>query len=365
MKTTSLSLASALALCAGIAGPAQAQQSNVTLYGLIDAGVERLNNVSTGGGLTRMPSIAGSAASRWGVRGSEDLGNGLKAVFTLESGFGSDNGSLQQGGRAFGRQAFVGLAGGWGTVSLGRQYSMLFPGAANTDIFLAQIYGAGAFDTYLAGPRLDNAIAYQGKFSGVTVGTLYSLGRDAQTCAGERGNGNECHAWSAVVKYDAPTWGIGSWIDEQRGLDGSGNTPATADLSGKKDQRLALSGYYMLGQTKLAANYMNRKNNAATTALRKSTLWSMGVAHPITPAITLEAQYYHFGYKDSDDGGKMLVVRGTYAFSKRTAAYATVGALRNDGNARFSPSVGVSNTALAPVAGHNQTGIMVGLRHAF
>ncbi|MFZ2858973.1 hypothetical protein [Acidovorax soli] len=70
-------------------------------------------------------------------------------------------------------------------------------------------------------------------------------------------------------------------------------------------------------------------------------------------------------YKDSDDGSKMLALRGTHAFSKRTAAYATVGALRNDGSARFSPSVGVSNTALAPVAGQNQTGLMVGLRHAF
>lgn len=365
MKSTSLSLASALAICAGIAGPVQAQQSSVTLYGLVDAGVEQLNNVSTGGSLTRMPSIAGSAASRWGVRGSEDLGGGLKAVFTLESGFSADNGSLQQGRRAFGRQAFVGLAGGWGTVSMGRQYSMLFPGAANTDIFLAQIYGAGAFDTYLAGPRLDNSIAYQGKFSGVTLGALYSLGRDTQTCAGERGNGSECHAWSAVLKYDAATWGVGSWIDQQRGRDGSSDATPSADLSDKTDQRVAISGYVMLGQTKLAANYMNRKNEAATEALRKSTLWSLGVVQPITPAITLEAQYYHFDYKRSDDGGKMFVVRGTYAFSKRTAAYATVGALSNDGNARFSPSVGVSNTALAPSAGHNQTGIMVGLRHAF
>ncbi len=364
MQRTPLSLASALALCGALAAPAYAQ-SNVTLYGLIDAGVERLNHTSAGGGITRMPSIAGSAASRWGLRGSEDLGDRLKAVFTLESGFGSDNGAFQQGGRAFGRQAFVGLSGGWGTVSLGRQYSMLFPGAANTDIFLAQIYGAGAFDTYLAGPRLDNALAYLGKFGGVTLGALYSLGKDAQTCPGERGKGSECRAWSAVLKYDAPGWGVGTWIDEQRGLDGSGDTPATADLSGKKDQRLALSGYAMLGQTKLVANYMQRKNDAAADAYRKSSLWSLGVAHPVTQAITLEAQYYHFAYKDSDDGGKMLALRGTYAFSKRTAAYATVGMLRNDGNARFSPSVGVSNTALAPVAGQNQTGLMVGLRHAF
>ena len=110
---------------------------------------------------------------------------------------------------------------------------------------------------------------------------------------------------------------------------------------------------------------MQRKNDAATAAPRKSTLWSLGVAHPITPAILLEAQYYNLSFKDSSDGGKMFVVRGTYAFSKRTAAYATVGALRNDGNSRFSPSVGVSNTALAPVAGNSQTGVMVGLRHSF
>lgn len=364
MQRTTLSLASALALYGALGAPAYAQ-SNVTLYGLIDAGVERLNHTSAGGSITRMPSIAGSAASRWGLRGSEDLGDGLKAVFTLESGFGSDNGAFQQGGRAFGRQAFVGLSGGWGTVSLGRQYSMLFPGAANTDIFLAQIYGAGAFDAYLAGPRLDNALAYQGKFGGVTLGALYSLGKDALTCPGERGKGSECRAWSAVLKYDAPAWGVGTWIDEQRGLNGSGDTPATADLSGKKDQRLAVSGYAMLGQTKLVANYMQRKNDAAADAYRKSSLWSLGVVYPVAQAITLEAQYYHFAYNDNDDGGKMLALRGTYAFSKRTAAYVTVGALRNDGNARFSPSVGVSNTALAPAAGQNQTGLMVGLRHAF
>ena len=361
MQRIATSLTTTLLLCAGAITSAQAQ--NVTLYGLVDTGIERLDNTSTGGSITRMPSIAGSAASRWGLRGSEDLGNGLKAVFTLESGFGLDTGETQQGGRAFGRQAFVGLSGQWGTLSLGRQYSMLFPGAANTDIFLAQIYGAGAFDTYLAGPRLDNSIAYLGKFSGVTAGVLYSLGKDAQNCAGESSNSSECRSWSAVLKYDAPTWGVGTWVDEQNGRD---NRPTGgADLSDKTDRRLALNGYVLLGKTKLAANYMQRKNEAAVPAQRKSTLWSLGVSHPMSTAVTLEAQYYNFDYQDSTDGAQMLVLRGTYAFSKRTAAYTTLGFMRNDGQARFSPSVGASNTALAPLAGRNQTGLMVGLRHAF
>lgn len=354
-------LVGSLLLCSGVAAPAWAQ--NVTLYGLVDTGVERLSNTSAGGSIMRMPSIAGSAASRWGLRGSEDLGHGLKAVFTLESGFGLDTGETQQGGRAFGRQAFVGLGGQWGTLSLGRQYSMLLPGAASSDIFLAQIYGAGAFDTYLAGPRLDNSIAYLGKFGGVTAGVLYSLGKDAQNCAGESSNSSECRAWSAVLKYDAPTWGVGTWLDEQNGRDNS--AAGGADLSSKSDRRVALNGYVMLGKTKLAGNYMQRKNEAAAQPQRKSNLWSLGVSHPLSTAVTLEAQYYHFDYKHSDDGGQMLVLRGTYAFSKRTAAYATVATLRNDGNARFSPSVGASNTTLAPAAGRNQTGLMVGLRHTF
>ncbi len=361
MQRIATSLTTTLLLCAGAATSAQAQ--NVTLYGLVDTGIERLDNTSTGGSITRMPSIAGSAASRWGLRGSEDLGNGLKAVFTLEAGFGLDTGETQQGGRAFGRQAFVGLSGQWGTLSLGRQYSMLLPGSANSDLFLAQIYGTGAFDTYLAGPRLDNALAYLGKFGGVTAGVLYSLGRDGLSCPGESSNSSECRSWSAVLKYDAPTWGVGTWVDEQNGRD---NRPTGgADLSDKSDRRLALNGYVLLGKTKLVANYMQRRNEAAVPAQRKSTLWSLGVSHPLNTAVTLEAQYYGFDYKDSADGAQMLVLRGTYAFSKRTAAYTTLGFMRNDGKARFSPSVGASNTALAPLAGRNQTGLMVGLRHAF
>ena len=120
MRQTTLPLAGSLVLCCAIGAPAHAQ-NNPTLYGLMDAGVGRLNNVSTGGSHTGTPRIPPSAASRWGLRGSEDLGNGLKAVFTLESGFGSDNGALQQGGRAFGRKAFVGLSGSWGKVTQGRK----------------------------------------------------------------------------------------------------------------------------------------------------------------------------------------------------------------------------------------------------
>ena len=121
MKKTLLAMAALAAAC-GVQA-----QSNVTIYGVLDSGVEHLTNVgATRSGLTRMPGLGVSVPSRLGFRGTEDLGGGLKAVFTLESGFGTDTGTLNQGGRFFGRQAFVGLSGSWGAVTLGRQYSMLF-----------------------------------------------------------------------------------------------------------------------------------------------------------------------------------------------------------------------------------------------
>ena len=103
----------AFAALATAALTAQAQ-SSVTLYGTVDAAVEHLSNAPTGG-ITRMPGLTGgSAPSRLGFRGSEDLGGGLRAIFTLEQGISVDNGTLNQGGRAFGRQAFVGISAPWG-----------------------------------------------------------------------------------------------------------------------------------------------------------------------------------------------------------------------------------------------------------
>src|ERR1700761_3316726 len=96
-------------------------QSLVTLYGFVDEGLVYVNNQS---GHANVETITGqTSGSRWGLRGSEDLGGGLKAVFTRENGFDASNGKLLQGNREFGRQAFVGLSSDrWGALTLGRQY---------------------------------------------------------------------------------------------------------------------------------------------------------------------------------------------------------------------------------------------------
>jgi len=110
--------------------PASAQTS-VTLYGVIDEGINYTNNVGRG----HVYELASGDAqgSRWGLKGAEELGGGLKAIFQLENGFDVSSGRFNQGGRMFGRQAFVGLsADSYGTLTFGRQYDSVVDYLAQT-----------------------------------------------------------------------------------------------------------------------------------------------------------------------------------------------------------------------------------------
>ncbi|MCS6766965.1 MAG: porin [Candidatus Protistobacter heckmanni] len=108
------------------------------------------------------------SGSRFGPRGSEDLGGGTKAIFTLESGFNLGSGASEQGGRLFGRQAFVGVDSRSGALTLGRQYNLLFDNMLELDPMSAAQYSAVVHDQAFVG-RADKSIKYSGNFSGVKV----------------------------------------------------------------------------------------------------------------------------------------------------------------------------------------------------
>jgi predicted porin len=123
MKTSAIALAVPAALFLGASAPAIAQ-SNVQVYGLIDAGVEAVDHANAAGnGVVRVIS-GGKNTSRWGFRGSEDLGGGLKAVYNLEGGILLDTGAAD--GALFKRQANVGLEGGFGRVVIGRSFTTTY-----------------------------------------------------------------------------------------------------------------------------------------------------------------------------------------------------------------------------------------------
>jgi predicted porin len=357
-----------LAVLAVTGSAAHAQ--NVTLYGLLDLPVEHLNNIGAAGTtVTRMPGLTGTFPSRLGFRGSEDLGGGLKANFTLEMGLGVDSGTFNQGGRAFGRQAFVGLSGPWGAVTLGRQYSMLFWSQLDADILGSNAFGSGSLDSYLPNARVDNSLAYRGTFSGVSVGGSYGFGRDAvnagpspsgTNCPGESATDKKaCRQWSLLAKYDAPNWGIAAALDEIRGGVG-----AFAGLTGSamKDRRSTLAGWARFDALKLGAGVITRRNEASATVPR-SDLWYIGASYSITPLLVVDGEAFKQDFKNSANGAMLYALRATYSLSKRTALYATAGHIANDGSLATS----VSNAAAGngPAAGGSQSGIAVGLRHSF
>ncbi len=361
---------SRLVLLAGlICASAQAQQA--TVYGLLDAGVERISNVGAGrSSLTRIATNSGALPSRFGLRGSEDLGDGLKAIYTLEMGVGPDTGAMLQGGRAWGRHAWLGLQGNWGQLTFGRQLTMLVHGTASADLFGPATMSVSALDSYLPNARADNSIAYRGTFNGLTVGGTYSFGRDtvaanspsATGCAGENAaDPRACREWSWMLKYDAKGWGVAAGEDRFNG--GAGSWAAANLLSSSQsDSRRFVNGYAHRGAWKLGLGWIRRDNEGSATAPR-SDLWHVGAAYAWSPQVTLDGTLAKLDFKHSANAATLGSLRATYAFSKRTAAYANVARITNDGAAAISVSAGAGGSS--PLPGGSQNGVMLGLRHSF
>jgi len=177
MKKTLL----AAALAVGFAGVAQAETS-VTLYGVLDGGIgyQKFSGADSADDAKRVGLINGiQSGNRWGLKGSEDLGNGLRAVFQLESGFGLDQGRSAQGGRLFGRHATLGLASdAWGQIDLGRQTNIASKYMGGIDPFGLGFDQANMGTAFTAANtvRYDNMIMYQTpNFSGFQFGLGYSF----------------------------------------------------------------------------------------------------------------------------------------------------------------------------------------------
>ncbi|KAK43828.1 MULTISPECIES: porin [Burkholderiaceae] len=356
-------------------------QSSVTLYGIVDTGVEFVSHANPAGNyVVRMPGISGEYPSRWGIQGKEELGGGLSTIFTLESGFNLRGGDMGQGGRLFGRQAFVGLQGNWGALTFGRQYTMTYWVLTDADMLGPDIHGIGALDSYLPNARSDNTVAYRGTFYGLTVGATYSFGRDSAgtgnspgqgTCAGEvPGDVNQCRQWSAMLKYDSANFGLATAYDEQRGGTNAaanffdGLTPFPIATSNAKDSRIQANGYVRLWGVKLGGGWIGRRVEPDTTiASVRSNLFYLGAQYAVTPSLIIDGEAYRDIVQQQDARATMTTIRATYLLSKRTAVYAKAAYLWNSERARFSVSAGGGGTTPAP--GIGQLGAMVGIRQSF
>lgn len=370
MKLGATGFALAVAAGAAQAQPLQNLTPNVSIYGVVDSGVEHLTNVGAGrGSLTRVPGLTGSLPSRIGFRGAEALGGGLWSQFVLETGFAADNGSINQGGRVFGRQAFVGLSSSdWGTLSFGRQYDNFYLALVDAGVLGPNAYGISSLDSYVSTARFDNSIAYLGRFGSFGVGANYSVGRDAvpaasgTVCAGENAMDNQaCRAWSMMAKYTTPTWGIASGFSRQHGAPGAAGGLST---STRTDDRFTLNGYYKTTALKIATGLIRRDNDGSPLQRRSNLYWIEG-SYALTPALSLQAMVGSLKYQNSVTGNqsRLYAIRGLYSLSARTAVYATFGRMSNHGTQNLSVSSAAPGGS--PIAGTGQTGVMLGMRTTF
>lgn len=347
MKKTLL----ALAVLGSINGAAFAQ-TNVSIYGVADAGIAYDKNISAGDKTWRLQS-GQQSSSRLGFKGSEDLGGGLSAVFTLENGFSIDDGTLS-GGRLFGRQAWVGLNGGFGSVKLGRQQTFLYEAMQVVDPFVINLAGSAqrvfGYGLYAADPlsRTDNTLAYATpRIAGFTGQLSYGFGEQAgdnsvrrQAALGAsyvNGPINVQFAYhganDATLAGSAAALGVG----------------ATADL-----RSAFIGGTYDLGVAKAHLAFADSKAEAGAVET-KNRNWLVGVSAPIG-AGTVMASYVRNDVRDIANGVSNLYAVGySHPLSKRTNLYTSYGYTKNDSNVRLN----------AFANGENGTLFNVGVRHRF
>ncbi len=366
----------AAAVAALAAGGAYAQ-SSVTLYGVVDAGIEYQSAQPGDHSVTRMTS-GNLSGSRWGLRGVEDLGGGLKGVFVLESGFELDTGVSGQGGRLFGRQAYVGLQNQWGQLTLGRQQTPFYDFGLQFDpMAIANKYSITAQDAAFSS-RADNSVKYIGTFGGLTASALYSFG--ANTGAGALGEvpgsaklGRE---FGANLTYAAGPFAIGAAYDEQNLA--SANVLGQVVNPDATIRRASLAGSYAFGPAKVFAGYRWAKGvdlgalpfqgqniQAITGAKASSNLYWLGVGYQVTPALSLTGAAYYQDFRGQKGDPWSFVASADYAFSKRTDAYLSMGYVVNKNTSNLGldgfGKVNIKSDGKAD----NQFGAVVGLRHKF
>jgi GBP family porin len=379
MKKTLLALAAIAASSAALA------QSSVTLYGVIDASVESVKGDKS---VTRVSSD-NLSTSRFGLKGTEDIGGGLKANFVLESGLKVDTGASDSA-RFFNRAAWVGLNGSFGDVRLGRIDSAIGDIAGN--VLSAQPYddlvivGTRAGKNYR---RVDNTVTYilptlvpglttQLQYSTAAVGYNAGTGKVDTTATGAETAGADAgKSFGLSVKYVAGplTAGLGylSAKDENTGTGTGTTTPAlsaaAAQAAGAGNQKANATLVYVgydLGVAKVTAYYDVETNpsNAIATATVNKRLSVVGakVAVPVSPEFTvvtgLSTARNVKGNVASDDNVEIVTIKGIYTLSKRTALYAMFTNVNNDTNTALNVGATASNDKTV-------RGIAAGVRHAF
>jgi predicted porin len=314
-------------------------QTSVTLYGVADAALAH-EDADSPGVKARTAIHAGQASSRLGFRGTEDLGNGLKALFNLEAGVQLDTGAGDAA--LFGRRAIVGLEGGFGLVTVGREYTPVDDVSSASHILGQGFYGSNlsGFTNGKLTRRINNALKYKSTaYEGFKAGVAIGLGEAVS------GPSNDYRSLS---------------LEYQNGPFYAGAAYATLDrLATGKDKEAIFGAAYTVGAWQFKGNLMRgdqigpnnrytQVNAGAAYTLGKSTIYG-----------NLQQSRIETGAR-----GNGYALTYSYALSKRTNLYGSYATVNNNANGLFSVAA-AGSTVTPTVGGADPVAFAAGIRHTF
>lgn len=339
MKKTLVALAALSATAGAFA------QSSVTIYGTLDASVAYVKNANAAKQSVTLLNDSAITTSRWGMRGSEDLGGGLKANFNLESDVNMGTGANSAAGM-FRRAAWVSLASDqFGELRLGRHTSAavghLVSGgivAPNNAMHGTMLIGAGLVPDFF----LANAITYVSpSMSGLRASLQYAPGEQA-------GNNRAGSSAQGALKYQGSNFTVGgAYLNMENS--------ATA-----KDGRkwYTVDGTVTLGQVKLGAAYYDVNHNPGATGKVDNQGYILNGSYQVDPKVMLFA-----GFIKSLQDSSAVTLQARYALSKRTTVYAMVNHVDNGAEGvNFNP---IYIDVPAGAANTKQTAFATGIIHSF
>lgn len=380
----------AAALLSAFAMSAHAQ-SSVTLYGLIDTGLVYTNNQL--GHSNWQMNTSSTQNTVFGLKGSEDLGGGLHAIFKLEQGFLLNNGAQAFSGLGFGSQAWVGLQSEpYGTLTFGRQFDVMNdlvgPLTAGFNTWGGNMAAHPFENDNLAANSVvvNNSVKYASPtLYGVTFETMYSFSNKAGNFANNRSYGfavsysqgplnlaagylqfnNAGNGSGAVTTSDTSA----NFLSERQRVWSLGGNytygPATVGLVWSHTQIDNVAGVYSFGTgTYLGANDASAGSLAGSLRLDN---FEANVKYALTPALSVSGAYTytHGAYNGTNPSWNTAMLQTDYAVSKRTDFYLE-GVYQNvHGAPQGSVLSHAMINTLSPSSTETQVAVTVGMRHAF
>ncbi|MGF6779965.1 porin [Paraburkholderia sp. GAS334] len=357
---------------AGLATQAAYAQSSVTLYGIVDAGLTYTNNQK---GKSNFQATQGNVqGSRWGLLGTEDLGGGNKVSFKLENGFSLETGAAGQGGRIFGRSAWVALTNNKaGSITLGRQYNSVQDYLSNLQIngvgAMSQ-YGNAVYDnddlnnTY----RTNNAVKYTTPtIAGLTANAMYAFSNAAGDFSNNRAWSVGADYVNGPVRLDAAYSLTDHPATSTTGAapsDNYYNTGSSIISNVARNQVWGAGGQYVFGPAIFALLYTNSQFQLNSGGSLHFTNYEASARYQLTPATLLALGYIYTNQTSSSAIAKnahynQLSLGGEYFLSKTTDLYLNGIYQRSSGSKAWVE--GISNAS----SNNGQFVTVAGIRHKF